>query len=425
MFKINKFINIPYFFIFGGQVVAPETTVVKDGRMTLRLDIPRHLPVWMQKEIIGVEVWQFIAAFLFILLGMVLKKISDEIFEKKLIPIFKRTRVDIDNLFLEALSKPFGMLILLGGIAIAFAILPLPTQPDIDGFIFETFKILFAFDFLWFLFRIVDIGVKYLTRLAERTESKLDEQLVPMISRAIKATIGAISFLWIIQLLGYNISSLLAGLGIGGLAVALGLQDTIANFFGSVFIFLDRPFIVGDIVKIADVEGTFEDVGFRSTRIRTFPATLVSIPNKTVSNAVIDNLSRRPKRRVFHTIGVTYETNAAQMELAVAGIKDIIEKDEGVDKDVIIVKFSEFGDSSLDIMVLYYTLDVSFAEHFKTKERINLAIMKKLEELGLSIAFPTRSIYIENHHKNGGNVSESEKKLRKARKENKEDPLPF
>ena len=206
--------------------------------------------------------------------------------------------------------------------------------------------------------------------------------------------------------------------------MALALQDTLSNFFGSVFIFLDRPFVVGDLVKIGDVEGTVEDVGFRSTRIRTYPATLVSIPNKTIANAAIDNLSKRPKRRVMQTIGVTYDTTAAQMELAVAAIKAIIEKDDGVDKDVIAVKFSEFGDSSLDIMVIYFTMDVSFEEHFATRERINLAIMRKLEEHGLSTAFPTRSVYIENRASKAVNTPVTEKN-RKPKKENKEENLPF
>ena len=210
-----------------------------------------------------------------------------------------------------------------------------------------------------------------------------------------KATIGIICFLWVFQLLGYNVSSLLAGLGIGGLAVALALQDTLSNFFGSVFIFLDRPFMVGDWVKIGDVEGIVEDIGFRSTRIRTWLKTLVSIPNKNVANATIDNWSRMPRRRVFQTIGLTYETTADQMEKAVEEIKKIIENDPGVDKNFIVVKFSEFGDSSLNITVIYFTIDTTLKGHLETKERINLSIMRKLSDLGLSIAFPTMSIYLE------------------------------
>jgi MscS family membrane protein len=255
--------------------------------------------------------------------------------------------------------------------------------------------VFFAADVVWFLFRVVDVAVEYLGRLAKRTQSKLDDQLVPLVRKALKVTIGVVCGVWVVQLLGYSVSSLLAGLGIGGLAVALALQDSLANFFGSVFIFLDRPFAVGDTVKIGDVTGTVEQIGFRSTRIRTWPATLVSIPNKTVAESVVDNWSKMPKRRVFQTVGVTYETTAEQMEKAVAAIRRILESDEGVDQEFIVVRFSDFGASSLDIIVYYFTKAIAYADHLAMKERVNLAIMRAMQDLGLSIAFPTRTVYFE------------------------------
>jgi MscS family membrane protein len=411
--------------IFKDILFAEETRPETSAVLT-RFNPASYFPQWMHREFLGITVWQFLCAFLFILLGLVLKKISDHVFEKRIIPLFNKTRIDIDNLFFEALSKPFGVLILIGGIAGAMAVLPLPEEPNINGFIFGTLKSASAVDFLWFLFRIVDIATKYLGRLAERTESKLDEQLIPLVNRALKITIGAISFLWIIQLLGYNVSSLLAGLGIGGLAVALALQDTLSNFFGSVFIFLDRPFMVGDWIKIGDVEGTVEDVGFRSTRIRTWPATLVAMPNKTVANASIDNWSRMPKRRVSQVVGVTYETTADQMEKAVASIKEIVVNDTGVNQDFVVVRFVDFGESSLNILVYYFTNATAFADYNETKERINLAIMRKLKEQGLSIALPTMSIYMENIDKKLGNILKPDKTYKKVqKKENREEDLPF
>jgi len=191
------------------------------------------------------------------------------------------------------------------------------------------------------------------------------------------------------------VTGLVAGLGVGGLAVALAFQDTLGNFFGSIFILLDRPFAVGDWIKVGDVEGIVEDIGFRSTRIRTFPKTVVSVPNKTVASTTVDNWSKMPKRRVRQTVGVTYETTPEQMEHAVAAIREIVQNDEGVDKEYIVVRFTEFGDSSLNILVYYFTTAVGFADHAATRERINLAIMRTLENLGLSIAFPTHTVYLE------------------------------
>ncbi|MFH1731499.1 MAG: mechanosensitive ion channel family protein [Planctomycetota bacterium] len=360
------------------------------------IDLSEYAPSWAREEVLGVALWQFAAAFVLLLAGFVLKKISDHVFNTVVVRIVKKTRFWFDDLIAEAAGKPFGYLLLLAGLAGAFGVLTLPTEPNVRGFVFGALKVLLAADIMWFLFRLVDASVEHLARLAERTESSLDDQLVPVIRKALKATIGVIFFVWVIQLLGYSISSLIAGLGIGGLAIALALQDTLGNFFGSVFIFLDRPFCVGDWIKLGDVEGIVEQVGFRSTRIRTWPATLVSIPNKTVASATIDNWSRMPKRRVVQTVGVTYKTNADQMEDVVAAIQDIVKNDKGVDPEFIVVRFTDFGESSLNILVYYFTKAIPFADHLATKQRINLAIMRGLEDQGLSIAFPTRTVYLEH-----------------------------
>ena len=375
-----------------GEPAAPGTQAAAPARQP-QLDLSHDVPGWARYEVLGIALWQFIAAFLCILLGSALKKISDYLFATRIIPLLRKTPYDFDHLFAEAASKPVGVLPVLIGFFGAFAVLPLPAEPNVQGFVSGVLKILVAADILWFLFRIVDISDRYLTRLAERTESKLDDQLVPVIRKALKVTIGVIGFVWVVQLLGYSVSSLIAGLGIGGLAIALALQDTLANFFGSVFIFLDRPFAVGDWIKFDGMEGVVEDIGFRSTRIRTWPATLVSVPNKTVANASIDNWSKMPKRRVVQTVGVTYETTAEQMEQAVDGIREIVRGEDGVDKEFIVVQFTDFGDSSLNIQLYYFTVATGLADHLATKQRINLAVMRLLREMGLSIAFPSQTIY--------------------------------
>ena len=359
------------------------------------IDLGTYFPNWAKRQLFGVAVWQFVVAFVFVLFALAAKKISDHLFATRIIPLLRKTPFDLDHLVAEAAAPPIGWLLLLLGLYGTFGVLTLPREPNVHGAVFGLLKILLAADILWFLFRMVDIGDAYLTKLAGRTDSTLDDQLVPVVRKALKVTIALIGFVWAVQLLGYSVSSLLAGLGIGGLAVALALQDTLANFFGSVCIFLDRPFVVGDWVKIRDVEGFVEEVGFRSTRIRTLPTTLVSIPNKNVADATIDNLSKMPKRRVLQTVGVTYETDADQMEQAVAAIREIVENDEGVHKETIVVRFQEFGGSSLDILVLYFTTAIPLPGHLATKERVNLAIMRKLAAMGLDIAFPTQTIYFE------------------------------
>ncbi|MEA3366543.1 MAG: mechanosensitive ion channel family protein [Planctomycetota bacterium] len=381
---------------------AEEDAPAEPAPHAIEDDVPdpsileQYAPEWSRYRLLDIAVWQFAAAFLLVLLGMVARKVSDYILQKRIVPLLERTRVEFDNLVVQAVSKPLGWVLLLAGVAAAVWVLALPTEPtNVRRFAFAVLKVLLVADLLWFLFRFVDVVAVYLARLAGRTESTLDDHLIPLIRKSLKATIGLLLAVWVVQLLGYNISSLLAGLGVGGLAVALALQDTLANFFGSVFILLDRPFMVGDMVEIEGTQGTVEQIGFRSTRIRTWPATLVSIPNKTVASTKIDNWSRMPKRRVFQTVGVTYETTAEQMEQAVAAIRAVLEADDGVDQDFIVVRFDDFGASSLDIRVYYFTKAVPYADHLETKERINLAIMRAVRGMGLSIAFPTQTVYFE------------------------------
>jgi MscS family membrane protein len=257
----------------------------------------------------------------------------------------------------------------------------------------------FASILFWFLCRVVDVATHYLVLHAQKTDSKLDDQLSPLFSKALKATIGIIYILWVIQEFGYNISALLAGLGIGGLAVALALQDTLANLFGSIFIILDRPFRVGDRIVVDDVDGVVEELGFRSTRIRTLTKTLVSIPNKIVAAVKVDNITSMPKRKVVQTIGLTYKTSAEKMEQVRSDIQKILNSDAGVDQDFIVVRFTDFGDSSLNITVIYFTVTADYEEYLASKERVNLAIMRAIDARGLSIAFPTRTLYVEGEKK--------------------------
>ncbi len=378
-----------------GAAVEPGTDAEATAELAPGIDLSDYAPSWGQREFLGFKVWQFIAVFLLILLGLVLRKVVDYVARNKVIPLLKRSPFQFDHLIAEAAAPPAGWLLFIFGLYLALGVLSGSLSPRIALFAFSVVKVLIAADVLWFLFRLVDVSDHYLLKLTSKTESTLDDQLVPVIRKALKATIGVLGFVWVVEWLGGNISSLLAGLGIGGLAVALALQDTLANFFGSVFIFLDRPFVIGDWVKIEDVEGVVEEIGFRSTRIRTLPKTLVSIPNKKVADSTINNMTRMPQRRVKHTVGLTYETTADQMEQAVAAIREICEKDPGVHDEGIIVRFTEFGASSLDILVCYFTTAIPTAEHLETSERVNLAIMRAVADLGLEIAFPTQTVYFE------------------------------
>ena len=220
--------------------------------------------------------------------------------------------------------------------------------------------------------------------------------LLDFIRRVVKFFIYIIALLSILTNFGINVNTIIASLGIGGMALAFASQDTIANFFGSVSIILDRPFIVGDLVKTSSCEGTVEAIGFRSTRIRTAAKTLVTIPNSGLAKEAVENLSKRPSRKVAQTIGITYSATADDMEALMSDLRAKLPKIEGVAKNTgVSAEFSDFADSSLNIEIVYYTIKTDRANYMATRRRVNLEIMRIVAARGLSFAFPSMSMYVE------------------------------
>ncbi|MCP4726556.1 MAG: mechanosensitive ion channel family protein, partial [bacterium] len=181
-----------------------------------------------------------------------------------------------------------------------------------------------------------------------------------------------------------------------GLAFALAAKDTVANLFGSVTILLDRPFVVGDWIETPSIEGTVEDIRLRSTQIRTFANAQVTVPNSTLANSAITNWSRMKKRRIKYKLGVTYSSNSGQIEECVKKIKGMLETHPDVHQEVIFVYFTDFGGSALELFLYFFTMTTVWKEYLEVRQDINLKIMKIVEELGMSIAFPSQSVYIEN-----------------------------
>lgn len=356
--------------------------------------VASKLPDWMRLKVIGIELWRLVTAFLAILLGYVLRKINNYIFTHRKWLI--TSKKPITKNVLDALGKPIGAMVSFLGIAIALTVIPIEHATGINKIKSHFLIITFATIITWGLFKLIDVFDAYLKEYVKKTETTLDDQLLPLIRKSLKTLIFIIVFLWSAQTLNYKVSTLVAGLGIGGLAIALGLQDTLANLFGSIFILFDRPFKIGDRIVVEGIDGIVEEIGMRSTRIRTLSKTLAAIPNRTVANSKIDNLAEMTKRKVAQTIGVTYETTAEQMEHLIAEIKKLIEANENVDNGFIVVRFTDFGDSSLNISIIYFTNTTDYQKYLEIKEKINLEIMRKIDELGLSIAFPSRTVYLVN-----------------------------
>lgn len=361
-------------------------------------------PVTLNSDILGVSVLKLAMFFLIIVLTYILRFAVLAILNKKVFAIVKKTETELDDLLLNAVKPVISYFILLQGFYVAIIYLGLPeiiNGFDVSGLVHNAYIFVFSLIMLYFGFKIIDVIGFFIMKEAQKTSSSLDNQLAPLLIKSLRVLVLTIGVLFIINNFGYSITSLLAGLGLGGLAFALAAQETVSNLFGSFTIFSDKPFKLGDWINIGGFEGTVEDVGFRSTRIRRFDQAQVTVPNSHfIKNGVI-NYSAMKKRRIKFNLGVTYATSADKMAEVVEGIKDIIKEDSRFDQSFDMVHFTEFGDYSLNIFVYCFTRTTDWNEFLHMKQEFNLKIMHLLEELGVEIAFPSQTIYFEKTPNNG------------------------
>jgi len=249
----------------------------------------------------------------------------------------------------------------------------------------------------WMLLGLVLIRIvlKRFRAIAEATESKMDDQLLPIVRKLAQIAVVMVTIVYILSKLNINVAALIAGLSIGALALALAAQDTVKNLIGSVMIFIDKPFQVGDFVTIDGQEGTITEVGFRSTRIMLLDTSIVSIPNGNVANITVMNLGVRKMRLMNVLIGVTYDTSPEKIEAYIAELKQLIQDHPGVHKQEWKVYFRDMGDFALKIMFRCYIPVLTFDEELKVKEEIYLKIIRIAQRLGIEFAFPTQTIHVE------------------------------
>jgi MscS family membrane protein len=345
---------------------------------------------------LGIESYAYIGAFASIVGGFILKMFLDLVI-KRLRKLTSQTKTGFDDIAIHSLEKPLGWVGVMVGLYLALRFLPLPVEPvDVRRFVDAVMQTASVLLMVWFASRLVDGIMEAWQKKATESEGKLDDQIVPIVRSSARVFIFLIGIVIILQNMGYSVGSLLAGLGIGGAAIALASKDTIANLFGSLVIFLDRPFQIGDWIETGSVEGTVETVGLRTTQVRTFANSLITIPNATFTNTAINNWSRMKKRRIKMTVGVTYDTTADQMEEAVKRIRQIIAEDENIHHDYYLVNFDAFGPSSLDIFIYCFTVTTNWDQFLDAKQKFMLNVMRALQEMGLSFAFPTQTVHVES-----------------------------
>ena len=349
-------------------------------------------PNWFTDEYLGIEIEQYIG---FGLLAIAVTILHFALL--RLITIFVRRRYSGDDLsFWEVERRRLnrGILLVTAGITLLVGFPMLDFDPEIENIVNQIASLVAAVGVLQVAYRAIDIFMDVLARRATQTESKLDDSLVPLLRTAVRLFVTFVGLLFVLQNLDINVSSLIAGLGLGGLAIALAAQDTVRNLLGGVTIFADKPFEVGDWVVVDGVEGTVEAVGFRSTRVRTFYNSLISVPNGNLMDSGIDNMGQRRWRRYKTTLGVAYHTKPDQLQAFVEGIRAIIQANPGMRQDYYIVEFHGFGATSLDILVYCFIDAEDWNEELRTRHVLNLDIMRLAESLQVEFAFPTQTLHI-------------------------------
>jgi MscS family membrane protein len=343
----------------------------------------------------GLKIWQWLGGLILLILAGLIYKLINIIIAPILRRILKTRfqKIIPDEELVWKVARLLSVLLVLQLLMKFSPILQLPFYISIA--IIQGVKIVQTVFFIFLLLRAVDLMIHYLKKITDKTESTLDDQLIPIVRTALDVVVVIGGIIHILTLLEVNVTALIAGVSIGGLALALAAQDTVKNLIGSVMIFADKPFQIGELITVRDITGTVEVVGFRSTQIRTLGNSVVAIPNGILANEIVNNMALRMYRKFIITVGVTYQTTPDNLEQFINGIKMIIEKHPKTKKDGFEVVFNNMSASSLDIL-LNGNLEVfDWSEELKTKQEILLAIIRLAEVLNINFAFPSTSVYIE------------------------------
>lgn len=381
--------------MFPPEVVVQVATLYRETVPAEMEDLIEAMPEWLRGRIIGFQGWQILGLVLLTILALGVKRIVLWLFGGWIRRIARRVPGKWLTLIVEKADRPVGGIVMTAIFALVLPLLQFPVR--LNAIAMLALRVWAAFSVVWLGYRLVDVLAEALGDRAARTDTKLDDQLVPLLRKSLKVVLVVIGSIFILQNLSIDVGSLLAGLGLGGLAFALAAQDTVANFFGSMMIFIDKPFQIGDWVKMtADIEGTVEEVGFRTTRIRTFYNSLVTVPNAMLTNQAIDNLGQRAYRRYKTMLGLTYDTSPEKVQAFCEGVRAIIAALPGMRRDFYMVEFHGYGAHSLDVLVYCFMQVPDWSTELRTRTNLNLEVLRLSRDLGVSFAFPTQTLHIES-----------------------------
>ena len=370
-----------------------EEAEARVSNLPLHLQIRRKLSGDWREATFTLERWQWLGVLIIIFVGFVIDKVV-----AGFLRVFARTwrRKFAEGSFRsvdDTILRPLGLMAMALVWWAGLNLLGLPANAL--AILLVSVKFLACLSAVWGAYRLVDLLNAFLLDRALHTESKLDDALVPLVTKTIKVFVTVLGVVFIADNLDIDVTSLLAGLGLGGLAFALAAKDVAGNLFGSVTILLDQTFHVGDWVVVGDVEGTVERIGFRSTRIRTFYNSLVSVPNSSFITANVDNMGARRFRRLSCKYGVAYDTPAERIDAFCEGLRELVRLHPYMRKDSFHIYFNNFGDSALEILIYVFWETPDWGTELRERHRFLLDSLRLAQKLGVEFAYPTQTLYMK------------------------------
>jgi MscS family membrane protein len=327
-----------------------------------------------------------------ILAGLVLGRVFVMVLRPAIARFAARSDWEWDDALVAAIGTPLSLLLAVQGLNIASPWLPLDARGQ--DLLDTGVAVVTTWLALWTAFRAVDVVVAALGKRAWAIERSASRSLLGIAGRLFKVLVVVIALIVVLAYLGVSVASLIAGLGIGGLALALAAQKTVENLFGTLSIGVDQPLHEGDFVKVGDHLGTVEAIGLRSTRIRTLDRTLVTVPNGQLADERIECYTVRDRIRLATILGLVYQTSASQIREILAGVEGVLRAHPKIWPDTVVVRFQKFGESSLDVEVMAWFQTSDWNEFMEIRQEILLAFMEVIERAGSSLAYPTRTLHV-------------------------------
>lgn len=336
---------------------------------------------------LGNTMEQWIWALSFAIGAWVLAKLTYWLFGNALGKLAARTTTHLDDILVGSLQRPVVLGLTLVGFYLGYQQLDVSYRLEI--WVDRIFRIALALTITWLVAKLLDALVReYLIPRAQRGETVvIESQLMPVVRSGIKLFIWSLGLVLAMNNAGYNVGALLAGIGIGGLALAMAAKDTVANIFGGMTVFSDKPFKAGDRIRIEGHDGTVKEIGIRSTRIQTIDGPVVVVPNFKFNDTVLENVTREPSRKVKHDLGLVYDTTPDKIEEAIALLKTVVADHQDVLLPEHLASFTAFKDFSLNIVFIYYIR--TGADIFAVQTKVNLDVLRRFAAAGLEFAYPT------------------------------------